>query len=54
MIIKVYIDEDTEKRMRAASAELGSSLEYLAEAAVAEAALNYSKSLPNDLAKVSP
>lgn len=51
MILQVYIDADTERRMRAASTELGSTLEYLAEAAVAEAACQYARDLPHDPAK---
>lgn len=43
MILQVYIDEETEKRLRKAAEELQRPVEELAEAAVEEAALAYAK-----------
>lgn len=40
MILHVYVDEETEKRLRHFSEGMGRSIEDLAESAVAEVALN--------------
>jgi hypothetical protein len=43
MLIEINIDADTERYLRAAAAEHGTNLKWLAEAAVSEAALTYAK-----------
>lgn len=43
-LISVHLDDATERRLLAASSELGRSIEDLAEAAVAEEALAFERS----------
>lgn len=44
-ILQVYIDDETEKRLEYSMKDLGMTMEWLAEAAVSETALNATKHL---------
>ena len=49
MILQVYVDDETHRRLEYCSVQMGRTIEDLAESAVAEAALGATRHMPEQI-----